>query len=226
MARRKLNMAKANKQIQVIITDDHVLMRNALARLVNSFDNYTVLAEADNGKDLRSKIMQHLVPDIVLLDVNMPEMDGFETTQWLRKNYPHIKVLVLSMLSDEKTIIKMFRFGAKGYLLKNTDADELKKALDSIADKNVYLSEYVSNKLVSGLHNDAEQDIKPVMLNERERDFLHWACTELTYKDIAEKMSLSTRTIDDYRQSLFAKLKVHSRVGLVMYAIRNGVVEV
>lgn len=219
-------MIKTNKKIQVAITDDHTLLRNALARLVNSFDGYVVLTEADNGKDLKLKIQQHLVPDIVLLDVNMPEMDGFETTKWLRKNYPHIKVLVLSMLSDEKTIIKMFRLGAKGYLLKNTDPEELKKALDSITNKNVYLSEYVSDKLVSGLHKDAEQDTKPVTLNERERDFLKWTCTELAYKDIAEKMNLSPRTIDDHPQSLFNRLKVHSRVGLVMYAIRNGIVEI
>jgi len=219
-------MAKTNKTIQVAITDDHILLRNALARLVSSFDGYSVLTEADNGKDLRSKIQQHLVPDIVLLDVNMPEMDGFETTQWLRKNYPHIKVLALSMLSDEKTIIKMFRLGAKGYLLKNTDPEELKNALDSVANKNVYLSEYVSDKLVSGLNKDSENDGKPILLNEREREFLKWACTELAYKDVAEKMNLSPRTVDDYRQSLFNKLKVHSRVGLVMYAIRNGIVEI
>jgi len=219
-------MVKKNKKIEVIITDDHILLRNALARLVNSFEGYNVLAEADNGKELKAKIQQHLVPDIVLLDVNMPEMDGFETTQWLRKNYPHIKVLVLSMLSDEKTIIKMFRLGAKGYLLKNTDSDELKKALDSVINKNVYLSEYVSDKLVSGLHKDVDGDIKTITLNERERDFLRWTCTELAYKDIAEKMNLSPRTVDDHRQSLFNKLKVHSRVGLVMYAIKNGIVEI
>jgi two-component system, NarL family, invasion response regulator UvrY len=219
-------MIKAKRKIQVTVTDDHILMRNALARLINSFDGYTVLTEADNGKDLKAKILQHLVPDIVLLDVNMPEMDGFETTQWLHKNYPHIKVLVLSMLSDEKTIIKMFRLGAKGYLLKNTDPEELKLALDSVIDKNVYLSDYVSGKLVSGLNKDAENDGKPVLLNEREKDFLKWTCTELAYKDIAEKMNISPRTADDYRQSLFGKLKVHSRVGLVIYAIKNGIVEI
>lgn len=219
-------MINPARKIQVAITDDHTLLRNALARLVNSFDGYSVLLEADNGKDLRNKIMKHIVPDVVLLDVNMPDMDGFETTQWLRKNYPYIKILALSMLSDEKTIIKMFRLGATGYLLKNTDAEELKKALDAVINKNVYLSEYVSAKLVSGLYTDQEEDIKPVLLNERERDFLRWICTELTYKEIAEKMNLSARTVDDYRQSLFNKLKVHSRVGLVMYAIRNGIVEV
>ncbi|MGH2553358.1 MAG: response regulator transcription factor, partial [Chitinophagaceae bacterium] len=131
-----------------------------------------------------------------------------------------------SMLNDEKTIIKMFRLGASGYLLKNTDAEELKNAMDSVINKNVYLSEYVSAKLVSGLHTDKEENSKPIILNEREKDFLRWTCTELTYKDIAEKMFISPRTVDDYRQSLFSKLKVNSRVGLVMYAIRNGIVEV
>ena len=107
-------MAKANRKISVAIADDHALLRNALANLINTFEGYHIIFEADNGKDLRNRIQQHLVPDVVLLDVNMPEMDGFETTIWLHKNYPHIKILALSMLSDEKTIIKMFRLGAKG----------------------------------------------------------------------------------------------------------------
>jgi DNA-binding NarL/FixJ family response regulator len=219
-------MAKSNKKILVAITDDHVLLRNALARLINSFEGYSVLLEADNGKDLRLKIGKNILPDVVLLDVNMPEMDGFETTEWLHKNYPQVKVLALSMLDDEKTIIKMFRLGAKGYLLKNTDSEELKKALDSIINKNVYLSEYVSGKLVSGLHFDNEQKMKLVVLSEREREFLRCVCTELTYKDIGAKMNISASLVDDCRQALFTKLNVHSRVGLVMYAIRNGIVEV
>lgn len=219
-------MTKTNKKIEVAIADDHSLMRSALAKLINTFEGYTVVMEADNGKDLRTKIMKHVIPDIVLLDVNMPEMDGFETTQWLYKNYPQIKVLALSMMGDEKTIIKMFRLGAKGYLLKNTDPVELKKALDAIMDKNVYLSEYVSAKLVSGLHQDSDTVSKEFVLNEREREFLRWTCSELSYKDIAEKMNVSPRTIDDYRQSLFNKLKVHSRVGLVMYAIKNSIAEI
>jgi len=219
-------MSKSTKKIQVAVTDDHALLRNALARLVNTLEGYSVLFEADNGKDLRAKIMQHLIPDIVLLDVNMPEIDGFESTKWLQKNYPHIKVLVLSMMSDEGTIIKMFRLGAKGYLLKNTEPAELKLALDAIIDKNVYLSEYVSAKLVSGLNKDADRDVTEIILNEKEREFLRWTCTELSYKEIGEKMFVSARTADDYRQSLFNKLKVHSRVGLVMYAIKNGIVTI
>jgi len=219
-------MAKITKKIEVAIADDHILLRKALVRLINSFEEYTVIFEADNGKELRTKIQQHIIPDIVLLDVNMPEMNGFETTQWLHKHHPHIRVLVLSMLSDERTIIKMFRHGAKGYLLKNADPDEFKFALDSIMQKGTYLSEYVSGKLITGLHNDTDREEGQIVLNEKEREFLNWTCSELAYREIAEKMNLSARTIDDYRNHLFEKLKVHSRVGLVMYAIKNGIVEI
>ena len=213
-------------KIQVAIADDHTLLRKALARLINTFEGYTILFEAENGKDLRNKIIQYQVPDIVVLDVNMPEIDGFETTKWLQKNYPQVKVLGLSMLSDELSIIKMFRLGAKGYLLKNTEPEEFKLALDSIVNKNVYLSEYVSGKLISGLKNKADQDPEQVVLNEKEREFLRLVCTDLSYKEIGEKMYVSARTADDYRQALFTKLKVHSRVGLVIYAIKNGIVEI
>jgi len=130
------------------------------------------------------------------------------------------------MMSDERSIIKMFRLGAKGYLLKNTEPEELRVALDSVMNKNVYLSEYISAKLVSGLNQNADKDATEIVLNEKEREFLRWTCTELSYKEISEKMYVSARTVDDYRQALFAKLNVHSRVGLVMYAIKNGIVEV
>jgi len=219
-------MIRADKITHVAVADDHSLLRSALARLINGFPGYNVTIEADNGRDLIEKIAKSTLPDIVLLDISMPEMDGFKTTQWLYKKYPQIKVLALSMLSDERTIIKIFRVGAKGYLLKNTDPEELKTALDSVMNKNVYLSEYVSGKLVSGLHNDVDVELQGVVLNEKEKEFLRWSCSELSYKDIAAKMFVSPRTVDDYRQSLFYKLKVHSRVGLVMYAIKNGIFEI
>jgi two-component system invasion response regulator UvrY len=218
-------MSSANKLIQVAIADDHTLLRKALAKLVASFDEYTVMFEADNGKEIKKKINEHLVPDLVLLDVNMPEMDGFETAAWLNKNYPKIKVLALSMFSDERTIIRMLRQGARGYVMKNIDPEELKKALDSVMKKNFYLSEEISGKIISGLHKDADRVEEPPSLTQREKDFLRLICSEITYKDIAAKMFVSPRTVDEYRNSLFEKLKVKSRVGLVMYAMRNGLVE-
>ena len=153
-------------------------------------------------------------------------MDGYETASWLFKNHPQIKVLALSMFSDEKTIIKMLRLGAKGYILKNIDPEELKNALDSVVKKNFYLSEYISGKIISGLHKDVDRQEDPVYLTDKEKDFLKLICSEITYKDIAAKMYVSPRTIDEYRNHLFEKLKVKSRIGLVMYAIRNGLVEV
>jgi two-component system invasion response regulator UvrY len=219
-------MSSPGKQIQVAIADDHTLLRKALAKLVSSFENYTVMFEADNGKEIKKKINEHLVPDLILLDVNMPEMDGFETAAWLNKNYPRIKVLALSMFSDERTIIRMLRQGARGYVMKNIDPDELKKALDSVVKKNFYLSEEISGKIISGLHKDVDRTEEPTLLSQREKDFLRLICSEITYKDIAAQLFVSPRTVDEYRNSLFEKLKVKSRIGLVMYAIRNGLVEV
>jgi two-component system, NarL family, invasion response regulator UvrY len=219
-------MMATGKKILVAVADDHSLLRNALARLINSFDNYQVVFEADNGKDVKEKLSKHVIPDIVLLDVNMPESDGYETARWIYKNFPQVKVLALSMFSDEGTIIRMLRLGAKGYIMKNADPEELKLALDSVLKKDFYLSEYISGKIISGLHKDIDMPEEPISLNDKEREFLRWVCTELTYKDIAGKMFVSPRTVDDYRNSLFEKLKVKTRIGLVLYAIRNGLVEV
>jgi two-component system invasion response regulator UvrY len=218
-------MAAVSKKIQVGIVDDHNLLRKALGKLISSFENYSVLFEGDSGKELKTKITQHVVPDIILLDVNMPDMDGYETVRWLNKNYPQVKVLALSMFSDETTIIRMLRLGAKGYILKNIEPEELKEALDSIMKKDFYLSEYISGKIISGLHKDLGNPDEQISLSEKEKEFLRLVCSELTYKDIADKMFISHRTVDNYRNVLFEKLKVRSRVGLVMYAIKNGIAE-
>jgi two-component system invasion response regulator UvrY len=216
-----------NKKIKVAIADDHTLLRKALSKLIASYENHVVLFEAENGIDVKSKIAQHAVPDIILLDVNMPGMDGFETVQWLHKNYPQIKVLALSMFSDEKIIIRMLRLGAKGYVLKNIDPEELKNALDSVMKKDFYLPEYISGKIISGLNKDGDDAEKQtIFLTEKEKEFLHLVCSELTYKDIAVKLNLSPRTIDDYRNALFEKFDVKSRIGLAIYAIKKGFVVV
>jgi two-component system, NarL family, invasion response regulator UvrY len=219
-------MATTGKKILVAVADDHSLLRNALARLIASFENYAVVFEADNGRDVKEKLSKHVIPDIMLLDVNMPESDGYETARWIYKNYPQVKILALSMFSDEGTIIRMLRLGAKGYIMKNADPEELKLALDSVLKKDFYLSEYISGKIISGLHKDIDMPEEPIVLNEKEKEFMKWVCTELTYKDIAAKMFVSPRTVDDYRNQLFEKLKVKTRIGLVLYAIRHGMVEV
>lgn len=212
----------------IVLVDDHGLLRNGLAELVKS-QGHTVLFEADNGKDFMAKLNTKLLPDVVLMDINMPEMDGFETTLWLKQNHPDVKVLALSMYDNETSIIRMLKCGAKGYILKDSEPAELKTAIEDIISKGFYYSDLVSGKLMHAINkmDDDGDGLKSlVSLNDRETDFLKYACTELTYKEIADKMFVSPRTIDGYRDALFDKLKVKTRVGLVMYAIKNGIVNI
>ena len=216
-----------NAKTSVALVDDHSLLRNGLANLVRNYSDYAVLFEADNGKELIKALKATSLPDIVLLDINMPGMDGFETALWLRKHYPDIKVLALSMYDNEQAIIRMMKNGAKGYILKDIDPIEFRQALDSVRKKGYYYSELVTGKLIHAVNmmDDLDQPIQTlVKLNQRELQFLKLVCTELTYREIAEQMFLSPRTIDGYRDDLFEKLKVKTRVGLAMYAIKNGIV--
>lgn len=219
-------MADNSKKIRVAVVDDHTLLRNALAKLIDSFEEFTVFFQAENGEELKEKLRERFIPDIILLDVNMPGMNGFETAEWLYKHHPQVKVLALSMFSDESTIIRMLKLGAKGYIMKTAEPDELRLALNSIVKKNFYLSEYITGKIVGGLNRNLEQHDDTVVLTDKELEFLKLTCSELSYKEIAEKMFISTRRVEDHRNALFEKLKIRSRVGLVMYAIKKGIFEV
>jgi two-component system invasion response regulator UvrY len=214
-------------QPSIALADDHVLLRNGLANLLREI-GYTVAFEADNGRELLGRLRDKALPDIVLMDINMPEMDGYDATQWLKENYPSVKVIALSMYDDENAIIRMLRCGARGYLLKDSDPAELKSAINAVLTKGFYHSEMVTGKLIHTINHidePAHASVKDLLgLNAREIDFLKLACTEMTYKEIAEQMNLSPRTIDGYRDALFEKLQVRSRVGLVLFAIRQGIV--
>lgn len=212
----------------IVLTDDHSLLRNGLAELVKS-QGHTVLFEADNGKDFIARLNRGPLPDIVLMDINMPEMDGFETAQWLKQNHPEVKVLALSMYDNETSIIRMLKCGAKGYILKDSEPAELKAAIHALMNKGFYYSDLVSGKLMHAINklDDEGDSLKSLVpLSDRETDFLKYTCSELTYKEIADKMFVSPRTIDGYRDALFEKLHLKTRVGLVMYAIKNGIVNI
>jgi len=212
----------------IVLTDDHSLLRNGLAELVKS-QGHTVLFEADNGKDFVAKLNAKSLPDVVLMDINMPEMDGFETASWIKSNHPEIKVLALSMYDNETSIIRMLKCGAKGYILKDSEPAELKAAIHALMEKGFYYSDLVSGKLMHAINqmDDESEGLKSLVpLNDRETEFLKYTCTELTYKEIADKMFVSPRTIDGYRDALFEKLQVKTRVGLVMYAIKHGIVHI
>jgi DNA-binding NarL/FixJ family response regulator len=217
------------ESFKVALVDDHVLLRNGLASLVDSFVGYEVLFQADHGKDFIDKVQHIGLPDIVLLDINMPVMDGYETAQWLKKEHPSTKIMALSMYDQEAPVIRMFRHGAKGYILKDSHPKQLKEALDTLRLKGFYFTEEISGKLIQSLNTMDEQDnqVQLVLgLLDREIEFLKLACTELTYKEIADKMGLSPRTVDGYRDVLFEKLNLRTRQGLVMFAIKNGIIQV
>src|SRR5688572_18157816 len=212
----------------IALVDDHILLRNGLANLLKNF-GYNVLFEADNGEDFIKKLKNNQVPDVVLLDINMPKKDGYDTAQWLKQNHPDTKILALSMYDDENSIIRMLKNGAKGYILKDTHPSELKSAIEALVTKGFYYSEMVTGKLIHTINtidNPGNTILNMLNLNAREIEFLKLSATEMTYKEIADKMSLSPRTIDGYRDDLFEKLKVKSRIGLVIFAIKHGIASV
>ena len=211
---------------KIAIIDDHVLFRKGLMALINMFPGHTVIMDSSNGKEFTERIREEDLPDIILMDINMPEMDGYATTEWLKEKYPQIKVLALSTMEAETAIIKMIKSGAKGYVLKDADPEELKLAFDEVLSRGYFYNDIVSRKIL----NAVTQLIDPgnttgtfVKLTDREITFLKFCCSELTYKEIADKMILSVRTIEGYRDSLCEKLDVKTRVGLAMYAVKNGI---
>jgi len=213
-------------QPTIALADDHVLLRKGLASLVSEL-GYTVLFQADNGEEFIEKLKTNSDPDVVLLDINMPKKDGYDTALWLKRNKPDIKILALSMYDDENAIIRMLKNGARGYILKDAEPAELKAAIESVLYKGFYYSEMVTGKLIHTINAMDEEDgstKNAFGLNDRELMFMKLIATELTYKEIAEQMNLSPRTIDGYRDALFDKLNIKSRVGLVLFSIKNGIV--
>jgi len=212
----------------IAIVDDHTMFRKGLAALINLFPNYSVLFDAANGQDFIKQLKPRHVPDILLLDIAMPEMDGYATASWVRANHPEIKILALSTMDAETAIIKMIKNGAKGYVLKDAEPAELKQAFDEVLSRGYFYNDLISRKIIQSVNqltDDKNNLATFARLSERELAFMQLACSEKTYADIAKEMFVSERTVDGYREALFKKLEITSRVGLVMYAIKNGIVK-
>jgi len=214
------------EKISIAIVDDHTLFRSGVSTLISEFEEINVLFEASNGKDLQQKLSADNLPDIILMDITMPGMDGYEATKWVTTLYPKICVLALSMFDDERSIINMLKAGACGYLLKESNASDLLEAIKITKEKGLFINENVSGRMLVSLRHDSKAGAADVKPTPREMEFLQYCSTELTYKEIADKMHISPRTIDSYRESLFSKLNIKSRTGLVVYGIKNSLISI
>jgi len=211
------------------LVDDHSMVRKGLASLISLFPRYRVLFEVGGGADCLARLEAGDIPDILLLDIVMPGWDGFTTAGKVHEHYPNVNILALSTMDAETAIIKMIRNGARGYILKDAEPAELKKAFDEVLSLGYYYNDLVSRKILRSAREiiDERQPLGTlVRLSDRELAFLQLACSEKTYADIAREMFVSERTVDGYRDALFKKLHVTTRVGLVLYAIRNHLVTI
>lgn len=220
------NMNTLNQPVKIALVDDHILLRNALGKLIAGFENCIVVMEVGNGKELSTQLKAETLPDVILLDLNMPGMDGYDTAVWLRKNYPSIHILMLTMYDSDQALIRLLQSGVKGFLKKDIHPSELKFAIQSVIQSGFYYSQQVSGKMANLFRrsNGSTTDLERIMLTVQEINFLKMASTDKTYKEIALDMKLNPRAIDSLRDHLFEKLEIKSRVGLAMYAIRQGIV--
>lgn len=210
-------------EIHIALADDHAILRKGLAELINSMDGLKIVLDVDNGRELLDQLKgMEPKPDVCILDINMPKMNGYETASAIRELYEDMNILALSMYDSEFNIIKILRAGAQGYLLKNVQPSELRRAITDVYEHGFYHSELVTRRMLRMLHDRKSGKSE---LNENEEQFLSLCCSELTYKEIAEKMYKSPRTIDGYREDLFDKLGITSRTGLVLYALKTGLAQ-
>jgi DNA-binding NarL/FixJ family response regulator len=213
------------QKTRIALIDDHGLFRKGIANLLSEFDDIEVVFDAANGIELQKQLPSYPDIDVLLMDITMPQMDGYAATAWVRSNHPLLHVLALSMFDEDEAVIGMLRAGAGGYVLKESSPAELHRAIKEIKDKGIYINEMVSGKMlrnVQGLTDAKDQ----LQLTERETEFIQLCASELTYKEIADKMNIAPRSVENYRENIFEKLQIKSRVGLVLFAIKHKIIAV
>ena len=211
--------------IKIAIVDDHKLVSKAIENLISYNPDFDVIMNCPNGQDFLDSIrLAQDIPDVVLMDINMPRKNGIETTAELSKEFPNVKVIALTMEDHEGTIIKMLKAGAKGYLLKDMSPDILFDAIGIVHKKGIFYTDLVTQSLLKIKTEEKFMDTLNETLKDREVEFIKLACSELTYREIADQMFVSPRTIDGYRDSVFVKLNVKSRVGIVLFAIKHNII--
>jgi len=215
-----------NHTIKVIIADDHVLFRQGVKTALSVKKDVELIAEADNGMQLLN-LLKHMQPDVILLDIQMPIMDGITTLPEIRKLYPQVKVIILSMHNDHSMISKLMEIGANSYLTKNSDSENIYNAIKTCYEQEFYFNELTNKALLSGLRTRRTEASAPqeANLTEKETAILKMMCEEKTTKEIADIVDISPRTVEAIRDKLKTKTGARSMAGLVMYAVKNGIIE-
>jgi len=217
-------MTSKQPKRKVVIVDDHTLFRNGLRILLNTLEDYQVVAEAANGKQFLD-LLEKEVPDLVLLDINMPVMDGIEAATIAQKLYPDLKIITLSMYGEEDYYYKMVNAGVKGFVLKNSDIKEVKTALDVVYDGGSFFSSELLQNLVNSLKSSSKSKEFHAELSEREMEILILICQGLSNQEIGDKLFISKRTVDKHRANILEKSESKNTAQLVVYAIKNKLVE-
>jgi DNA-binding NarL/FixJ family response regulator len=215
-------------KIKLAIADDHKIFRNGLKATLEDCADFDLVIEASNGKQLLG-MLTDIKPDVILMDIKMPEMDGIQTTTAIKQKYKDVKVLALSMFNEDKYIVDMMKAGASGYLLKNAEPEEIIEAISTVFHKDYYFNEHLSITLIKQLagNNSATNPSQSLAdFNEREIEVLRLVCQECSNQEIADKICLSVRTVEGYRARLFEKTRSKNLVGLVIFAIKTGIINV
>lgn len=213
--------------IKVAIADDHKIFRKGVILSLRQYTNIKFIQEADNGDDLIQNISTEL-PDVILMDLKMPVKDGIETTKYINKHFPSVRIIILTMYEDERFVGHLMDSGANGYLLKSTDATEIKKAIIDVMRTGFYLNNFVNKVLIK--KNYAKQKFNPnlnseIVISEREKEVLTLVCMEYTAQEIAQKMDISARTVEAIKDRLMERFSVKNSVGLVFYAMKNSLID-
>ncbi|MCC6288805.1 MAG: response regulator transcription factor [Chitinophagaceae bacterium] len=222
-----MKIQDAGNAIKVVIADDHVLFRAGVKTALSSKKDVRLIGEADNGQQL-IHLLKHLQPDVVLLDIQMPVMDGITTLPEIKKAYPNIRIIMLTMHNDHSMISKLMELGANAYLTKNSDSEVIYEAIKTCYINEYYFNDLTNKALLDGLRTKRNNDNfvnTEVKLTDKEKHILRLICEEKSTKEIADMVDLSPRTVEAIRDKLKSKTGAKSMAGLVMYAIKAGIIE-
>lgn len=210
--------------IRILVVDDHAILRDGIRSLLQMQDGFEVVGEAANGLEAVDRVKE-LQPDVVLMDISMPEMNGLEATQVIKSLYPEIKVLILTQHDDREYVEPLLRAGASGYVLKRSGGREVLTAIRQVIDSGAYLEPAVARQVIEGFNTRKEQESAHLMLTERERQVLRMLVRGMSNKEIAHQLKISAKTVSVHRGNLMSKLNVGNNIDLLHYAQRHGLIE-